>query len=280
MSVQLLEERILAKGQDAPQVAARVGEDATGVLEKLMQHPDAEVREITLACINEVGGPDRNMQFIRALEDDELGVQLEARRFLERSADASVIEPLLHQVGAHEDEQLRGELALIIGRIDDDSAAAELSRLAEQEQHPVARDKIVLALARLEDEDARKEVRGGLTSGDPEVRFQTVMKYAYMDDPSVLGDLLELLEDEADVVNTAPSHAKPYYLRICDIVVNVATQVAGLSSNSPNTNFPWYARADRPRTRKELSFDGWERRRFEGQELREVSEILAAIARD
>jgi len=258
VSTEALEQKIAAKDQRAPQMARQLGPAAEPVIERAFANPDWEVRDVAVDCAYAVGGPNRNPLFIRALHDADINVRYTACRHLEETADVEVLPQLLDEVKTNDDEKVRGQVALIIGRLDDESAVPPLQERLKPEPEPEpddeVRDNIVLALARLGDEDARAQIRADLQSGEVQTRLETIRKYEYINDPDALADLHPLVNDHANAVNIHPSNAPPGFLRICDIVVQVTTTTG----------------------KPKLSFDGTEQRRFLPEERNEVAKWLAA----
>src|SRR3954470_15628654 len=117
MNAQVLEQKIVAKDAAAPALARQLGASAEPVLEKMSHHPDGEVREVNIAAINEAAGPSRNKMLIAALGDQDINVRSAALRALWTSADAASLNQLQMQVGGNPDPYVRGEVALIIGKI-------------------------------------------------------------------------------------------------------------------------------------------------------------------
>jgi HEAT repeat protein len=257
VSTELLEQKITAKDQQAPRMARQLGPPAEPVIERAFANADWEVRDLAVECAYALGGPNRNPLFLKALHDEDINVRYTACRHLEDTADIRVLPQLLDEVKMNDDEKVRGQVALMIGRLDDKSAVEPLKERIKPEPDDEVRDNIVLALARLGEEDARAQIRADLQSGEVETRLETIRKYEYINDPDALVDLHPLLNDHANAVNIHPSNAPPYYLRICDIVVQVVT----------NTGKP------------KLPFDGTERRRFAPEERNEIAKWLAAKRR-
>ena len=252
MNAQVLEQKIVAKDRSAIALAGELGANAEGVLEKLATNPDAEVRELDMKAINAAGGPSRNRMLIAALGDADVNVRSEAMRGLEKWADETDVMALQMQLAGNADPYIRGEVALVLGRIMKRGDTTFLERRRELEKDGDANHKIVLALARLGDGGARAIQRKKLASGDPEVRLEAVREYEYINDPAALVDLKPALGDVTDVFNINPPHAKPRMMRLCDVAVNVVAKVGKVK----------------------LSFDGTERKRFEAEQIAEVVRVV------
>jgi len=255
MSAQMLEQRIVAKDETAPALAAQLGAAAEPVLVRLARHSDPEVRELNVAAIRETAVPQRVRLLIEALADRDINVRSAALRALSARADGASVPALLEPAQRNADPFVRGEVALIIGRLGDMSAVAPLSGTLSVERDGDVKRKLVLALARLGDTGARGTVKSALASSDPQARLDAVMDYEYVGDPKLLVDLRPALADTAEVLNVNPPHARPNLIRLCDVAVNVIANVAQLK----------------------LPFNGVERRRFEPSEIAEVARRVSAL---
>src|SRR5437764_13777362 len=117
MNASELETKIAAKDGSAAELARQLGANAEPVLEKMSRHPDGEGREVNVQAISEAGGPSRNKMLINALGDSDINVRSAAVRGLWKSADAASLRDLQMQAGSNPDPYVRGEVALIIGKI-------------------------------------------------------------------------------------------------------------------------------------------------------------------
>jgi len=255
MNLQVLEQKIVAKDQSASELARQLGAGAEPVLEKLSRHPDGEVREVNVLAIGEAGGPSRNKMLIAALGDQDINVRSAAVRALWVSADAASLRDLQMQAGSNPDPYVRGEVALIIGKVAKRGDPGILISRRVVEQDGDANHKVVLALTKLGDDKARGAQRARLAAPDPQARLKAVREYQYINDPKMLIDLKPALADVAEVFNINPPHAQPKLIRLCDVAVNVVAKVA----------------------RPKLSFDGNERKRFETPQIAEVVRVVEML---
>jgi len=192
---------------------------------------------------------------VAALGDQDINVRSAAVRALWRSADAASMRELQTQAGTNGDPYVRGELALIIGKIAKKGDTSFLYGRRPTERDGDANHKVVLALTRLGDSKARDTMRVALASPDPQARLKAVREYEYIDDPKMLIDLKPALADVTDVFNINPAHAQPKLIRLCDVAVNVVAKVA----------------------KPKLSFDGNERKRFEANQIAEAVRVVEAL---
>jgi hypothetical protein len=255
MDARELEAKIAAKDASAPALARQLGASAEPVLEKMSRHADGEVREVNVMAIGEAAGPSRNRMLIAALEDQDINVRSAAVRALWVSADSSSLLELQMQAGSNPDPYVRGEVAMIIGRIAKKGDTGLLGSRRAVERDGDANHKVVLALTKLGDDKARVTQRAALAATDPQARLKAVREYEYIGEPKMLIDLKPALADVAEVFNINPPHAKPRMIRLCDVAVNVVAKVAKVK----------------------LSFDGNERKRFESPQIGEVVRVVEAL---
>src|SRR5262249_46322697 len=81
-------------------------------LADLLAEGDAEVRELALFCLEEVGGPAAERAATAALFDDDAQVQAAAVRVLRRHATANVARPLLASYPMHQSPVVRRQIAV------------------------------------------------------------------------------------------------------------------------------------------------------------------------
>ena len=255
MTAQVLEQKIVAKDDSALELARQLGAGAQPVLEKLSRHADGEVREMNAMAMAEAATPSRNRMLIAALGDQDINVRSAAVRGLWKTADAGSLGDLQMQVGSNPDPYVRGELALIVGKVAKKGDAGILPSRRVVEQDGDANHKVVLALTKLGDGKARETQKAALANPDPQARLKAVREYEYIDDPKTLIDLKPALADVAEVFNINPPHASPKLIRLCDVAVNVVAKVAKVK----------------------LSFDGNERKRFEAPQISEVLRVVEAL---
>lgn len=255
MTAQVLEQKIVARDESALELARQLGAGAQPVLEKLSRHADPEVREMNVMAMAEAAVPARNKMLIAALEDQDINVRSAAVRGLWKTADAGTLGDMQMQVGSNPDSYVRGELALIIGKIAKKGDTGILTSRRAVERDGDANHKVVLALTKLGDAKAREAQKAALASPDPQARLKAVREYEYIDDPKLLIDLKPALADVTDVFNINPAHAPPKLIRLCDVAVNVVAKVAKVK----------------------LSFDANERKRFEAPQITEILRVVEAL---
>jgi HEAT repeat protein len=181
---------------------------------------EEEVRELALACLNNVGGAIARETFLAALHDSREMIRARACVFLRGHRDPSDIVVLHSELRSNPDEYVREHVALMIGEIGGRASLSPLRDQLEAEADPFARDAMILALARLGDERGRDSVVLRLAVDDPAARYAALRACEYVEDRRLMRHVLPLLGDEREAVNIGASHAE-YYVRVCDVAVRV-----------------------------------------------------------
>jgi len=255
MNTEQLEKKILALSDEALPLARELGGTATPVLAKLSHHPDPDVREFNVGAIFQAGAGKGTPLLINAVKDPDINVSSAALRFLHRTDNSGIVSELENELAGHADAYVRGELALIMGRLDTGRSQHVVRLRLGFETNKEVRDRMVLALARLGDRTALPQLHAGLTATDPLERLSVVQSCQYFEKTSALSELRVVLNDEAAAFNANPPHAQPNMIRICDVAVNVVAAAA-----SPK-----------------LPFDATERRRFSPEEISKIRSFLQGM---
>ena len=220
MSTQRIVERILAKDWDILEPPTPIDSGSAEAIAKLLDHEDHEVRELSVHALHLAGGPLVGPALLKTLDDPDDMTRGAACRFLRSRLDPKMSDELLRQLARSEDEYVREHVALMLGQIGKSSAIKPLETRFETEDRPHAKQAISLALARLKDPEHRKAYLARLEGDDPKERAHALEDLAYLDDKSLLKRLRPLLDDQREAKNVGPSHG-PYWIRVCDVCVNV-----------------------------------------------------------
>lgn len=230
-----------------------VGQDAGPALLPLLDDKDSQVRQLAVTCLDAAGGPAARQGLLKALRDPTETVRAAAARFLRAHYDAADLPAITHMMNTSPDEYVREQLALLLGESGDSSKISVLfPRLgSEKDQH--ARHAASLAMARLGDTGSRSQLIERLTKDEPAERVATLRDLPYVNDTGLLKHVVPLLDDMRPGLNVGPSHG-PYFIRVCDVAVNIANQMLG-------GRFAWAQPV----------------KRYSPQELNEAKSVLSAI---
>lgn len=213
-------ERIEGKDWDAVQDARSAGAGAAQRLAELAASDDAELRELALYCLNELGGPIAEGVFVRALGDPREDVRDRAVQFLQTHHAAVDVQTLLAQLDGNSDAFARERLALVVGRIGDPRSIPTLERMLERSEPPEVQHAMYLALARLGQSESRARVLERLEAPDVATRLSAIEDFEYLGDRNETHRLLPLLDDTRDAMNVGLS-GQTNLLRVCDLAVDL-----------------------------------------------------------
>lgn len=227
--MQALVQSILDKDPRATLLVKKVGSAANSELQKLAQHKDQEVREIALLCLNETGGPDAAMTFVRSLRDEDSQVRAVALRGLQRDPDLAVYPALLQTYDNSADSYVRQQIPLIIGRMRGSIDVQELKQRYKAEKDSAAQEGGIVASARLNDKEAQTEFIKRLHASQARVRARYLEYCEYIHAPWLLKPLLPILDDKTPMVRVGVD-ARPDLiesLRACDLAINLIAAISG-----------------------------------------------------
>jgi HEAT repeats len=228
-----------------------VGADAGPELERLLNDPDPQVRQLAVTCLNQAGGASAKEGLLIALHDRTDTVRAAAARFLQNHFAAADVPVLEHALSQSRDEFVREQIALLLGKVSADAPFLRGNMAKEPDEH--ARHAMSLALARLGDPGQRHELLQRLGQDQPAERVGALRDLPYVNDRALLVYLVPLLDDMRPGLNVGPSHG-PFLLRVCDVAVNIANEMLGRP-------FPWVQPV----------------KRYSAAELQQVKGVLAGV---
>ena len=222
-----LAERVKAKDMTATLAAREAGASGSSSLVRLASDADPEVRELTLLCLDEMGGPEAERMFSVALMDPHGQVRSAAMRGARHHSTAASVPALLNAFDYSGEAVVRENVLLTLGGIPG-APASDVRRRWEREKDEAVRDAGLAALARLGDVEARQIFveRVKAAAGAARGRWLELCEYAQAE--WALGALLEYLDDTSDSLRIgADNYAQcPMYLRVCDRAVNLAARLS------------------------------------------------------
>jgi HEAT repeat protein len=230
-----------------------VGPDAGPALLPLLDDNDSQVRQLAVTVLNQAGGPAAREGLLKELTDRTETVRAAAARFLRRHFTPADLPVVTNTMNTSRDEYIREQLALLLGESGDVSKIPVLRTRVQIEKDTHARLADSLAMARLGDAVAQAELKQRLTLRETKERVAALRDVPYVNRIGLLKDAVPLLDDTRPGLNVGPSHG-PYYIRVCDVVVNIANQMLG-------GRFRWVE----------------PRKRYSPEELNEVRRVLSTI---
>jgi len=202
----------------------RIGPEVAEAILPFLDDEDREARELAVHCLDRAGGERAKQGLLKALRDDYAMARAAAARFLHAHVDQPDLAALLQELESNEDEYVREQLALVVGRIGTEEAIAALGRKMEGEPDTHARHALSLAMARLGDARQVEAYTVRLRSDDVESRVGALEDFEYLAQNQFLPHIRPLLDDGRDGANVAPGGHR-YFIRVCDVAVNVLDKV-------------------------------------------------------
>jgi hypothetical protein len=187
---------------------------------------NADVRKLALTCLTVTGGDQALRAFIGALNDDDPLVQAQALNGLKAHPDLRVSKHVLKAFDGEEEPEVRAELLFILGLMDGLNVD-EVTKRCKKESDEEVKQVCTAALARLGDENARKQFLDEFKAAkgsDLEIKFEHA---EYIKQAWLIPVLLEQLNNEEPFrwigVDGRPD--LPQNLRICDAAVNLIANI-------------------------------------------------------
>ena len=225
---------------------------ASPLLERLAADRDPEVGSLALLCIESAGGTRGGRVLGTALNDSSADVRMVASQALGRRPFPDALPYLLSAVRTSADPAIRRNCALAAGMIPG-ASASKLGESSRAEKDPEVQMALVQARARLGDGEARREFLAGLTSAQGQVRAAWLERCRYVGQPWVLPALASWVDDTHPAVRIgADGVPGPQYLRVCDVVINLAASVGRPRWNFKTGPAKNYSEEDRKEARRVL----------------------------
>jgi hypothetical protein len=222
----LLEAQLKEMSGDARVTARAVGPSAIPLLKERFQSNDPLERSLVLECFAEIRGDEAVLALVRGLDDGEFDVRKTAVNLL-RDVNGPVAVPRLRELLSQSpDEWVRGNAALILGKLDDSGAVPLIRERIAAETDTEAARQMRLAVARLEDGKEREDVLKRISGPDARDRYKAIDDIEYVGRTDLLVHLLPLLSDTREVRNVG-TEPFPVRHRVCDRAVEAVAAVGG-----------------------------------------------------
>ncbi|MDX2150492.1 MAG: HEAT repeat domain-containing protein [Bryobacteraceae bacterium] len=208
---------------DAPQILTPQAGEA---ILPLVSDPNPNVRELAVNALSLTGGTAAKQGFYRALKDRVETIRAAAMNHLAKSYQAEDLPNLAREFTTNDHEYVRERIALILGQSAGPGAAPYLQAQLGKEPDPDAKHAMSIALARLGDPGQQQAWMARLTNENAQSRTKALEDLLYIQDRRLLPYLMPLFDDARIAKNVGPSHAQ-WYIRVCDLAVQVLQAVLG-----------------------------------------------------
>lgn len=219
MEPRQIEEMILKKDWQVTEYVGKMDRSFIPMLLKLSKNPDWEVRQLSLICLAHFKTRESAQALADALLDEDVNVRGYAAGLLQEAYDPLILPQLLTALKKSEDDHVRAQIVLVIGRIENEEAKEELKKILAHEKDRITRANIIQALARMQDEDSRQKILSELKSSTPKIRFEAIQKVEYIGDKQMALYLEPLLDDKTPAATLTASATQAVTVRICEAAV-------------------------------------------------------------
>lgn len=245
MESRQIEEMILKKDWQVTEYVGKMDQSFIPMLLKLTKNPDWEVRQLSLICLAHFKTRESAQALAVALLDEDVNVRGYAAGLLQEADDPIILPQLLRALKKSEDEHVRAQIVLVIGRIGNEETKEELKKILPLEKDKTTRANIIQALARLQDEDSRQKILKELQSATAQIRFAAIQKIEYIGDKEMALHLEPLLDDKTPATTLTASATRAVTLRINEVAVKAIAVIY-------NQPFPFRMENLRPCTDQEI----------------------------
>lgn len=220
-----LEHLLAAANWDAVDEAQHEGPRALPAIRVYVRSNNYRSRQIALASAARVGGDEAASMLATGLTDDNVNVQLQAAKDLSTGQFPSASGAILAQLANNRDHVVKQFLALAAGYIPGEASIAALRPLAEGKDELATNAR--MALARLGDENARRQLTNDLSATLPRTRYDALDQLRYVNDLKFASYAKRLLDDKepARRIGTA---RHPKFRRVCDQAVDTLVSLLSL----------------------------------------------------
>jgi HEAT repeat protein len=227
MSSLLELERMLREGSwRAVELAQQLSDAAWPAIRKGASMPDYRSRQIAMTCAGRIGGGTAGLILAQGLSDENVNVRVTAAAQLSANPPATAKAAILDTLLKSSESDIREMLALAAGYLPGKSTMDALRSLAGGKD--AFSKNARMALAKLGDPEARKEMISNLSAKDPHVRYETLGQLRYVDDRELSKHAKDLLWDKASAQRIGPER-NPRFRRVCDQAVDTLVYLMKLS---------------------------------------------------
>ena len=220
-------ERLLAEGNwSAVDHATALGTSAFPALEEAMNMPDYRSRQIAVVCAGRIGGEAAGHILGRGLSDVNVNVRLAAAGQLSMNPPETVKDTLLDTLSEGGETDIQEMLALGAGYLPGERTVGILKSLTS-ESGPVSKSA-TMALAKLGDTDAKRQIIENLSAEEAGVRYETLAALRYINDVELAEHARNLLSDKANAKLVGPQRRR-LYRRVCDQAVDTLVYLLKIS---------------------------------------------------
>ena len=212
---------------NALSMAASVGPEVVPLLATVLGESQVVARELAMECLSQMRIPEAKPVLLEGTRDRHVQVAMAAAGGLETLVRPVDVPEVMAALAVASHPLVRRGLALMVGRLAGPGKIDDLRQLREAETSSVAREGLVIALARLGDESAREAFVTRLEDADEHERRRWLEDCRELECGAwLLPSLGRLLDDDSPLArpsSRAPGTSSP---RVCDLALQLIARLA------------------------------------------------------
>lgn len=245
MSTTILEPLLMKYDWTAVEIAGRIGPDATMTLRPYLSHEDELIRLLAVDSIIAAGGPETPSLLIKALDDANEQVRINAVNGLHKHLPNKQEAGLLKVWDKTHDTYVKQQIPMVIGRLANRNMIPQLSsRLKNQQANDdqEVRDGLIAGLSKLGDPPAQSQFGKLLAEARGERIKELIDLVQYLDEPWIIPHLRPVLIRKEMAVNLS-SHRTTVIRRGCDLAVDEVIRLSGEKFSFESSPIAQYSEA-------------------------------------
>jgi hypothetical protein len=211
----------------ALEAAKAGGPGVYDTIEPLTADPSPEVRAIALRVLDAADRPRARPLAVKALADPTDHVKTFAVAVLRPDPPSDAMPAILSAFHAANDPALRGEIALLAGRVDPPGLVDAWRSAWAGEPEPYAKADVRKALARMGDQTSRQTYAADMKQAKGREAFDMIRGTAYFEDTWPVPHLAALLDRQDVALHLAADYKDTHPFRVCDVALEAILKLTG-----------------------------------------------------
>lgn len=220
---------LIRAGHDdrAIDVARASGPPAFDQVQPLLADPSPQVRAITLRVLDAADPERAHPLAIKSLADPSDEVKTFAVAVLRPHPPSGHASELLAAYNTANEPALRGEIALLAGRLDPPEAVDTWRAIWAREDDRFAKADVCKALSRMGDQPARDAYVASMKRERGRPVFDLIRGTSYFEHTWVVPALGQMLDRKDVALHLAPDFPDTHPFRVCDVALEAILKLTG-----------------------------------------------------
>ena len=228
MSTQELISLIRAGYDDrAITMASASGPGVFDSVQPLLGDSSPQVRAISLRVLDAADAQRAQPLAVQSLSDPSDDVKTFAVAILRPNPPTGIMANLLSAYSTAREPALRGQIALLAGRVTPTDGIDAWRMHWASETDPYTKEDIAKALARMGDEPARKDFVATMNAAQGRKAFDTIRGTVYFEDNWIIPHLIPLLSRRDVALHLAADFPDTHPFRVCDVALEAILALTG-----------------------------------------------------